>query len=56
MNRSISCFGVTRDSFIFSFKNDDSIENCILSRVMKNQQCLMGYFKSYMIAKVVKII
>ncbi|RGB35935.1 hypothetical protein C1646_758699, partial [Rhizophagus diaphanus] len=25
--------GVTRDSFIFSFKNKENIENCILSRV-----------------------
>ena len=31
--KSVKCWDNTKDSFIFSFKNNDKIENCILSRV-----------------------
>ena len=34
MWKSNMSFGTTKDSFIFSFKNNDTIENYILSRVM----------------------
>jgi hypothetical protein len=33
-------YSTTKDSFIFSFKNNDSIESCILSRVMDEEHAV----------------
>ncbi|EXX76347.1 uncharacterized protein OCT59_021154 [Rhizophagus irregularis] len=38
--KSEGCYSVTKDSFIFSFKNIDSIENHILSRVKDETKAL----------------
>jgi hypothetical protein len=33
-------YSITKDSFIFSFENSDSVENCILSRVVKEDYAI----------------
>ena len=38
-------WGITKDSFIFSFKNKDSIENYILSRVKNKTYAIFNGFK-----------
>jgi hypothetical protein len=35
-------FGVTKDSFIFSFKNNDRIENYVLSRVINEENAIFN--------------
>jgi hypothetical protein len=37
-------YEITKDSFIFSFNNNDSIENCILSRVMDESHAIFNSF------------
>ena len=37
-------YGITKDSFIFSFKNKDDIDNYILSRVMKENRAIYYHY------------
>jgi hypothetical protein len=51
--KSNSGYGITKDSFIFSFNNNNSIENCILSRVIKK---IMQYITVFMVYHLVQVI
>ncbi|RIA82451.1 hypothetical protein C1645_835329 [Glomus cerebriforme] len=41
--KSDCCFGTTKDSFIFSFKDKDSIGNCILSRIEDEELAIYNH-------------
>ncbi|PKC69101.1 hypothetical protein RhiirA1_456404 [Rhizophagus irregularis] len=45
-NKNLDNYGITEDSFIFSFMNKENIENHIISRV-KFADCAINYWNSY---------
>ena len=42
--KSDGSYGITKDSFIFSFKSKDDIDNYILSRVMKENRAIYYHY------------